>query len=174
MSDAKYLEMFPNWLAGLGQDAASLGKLLTSDASEEAKRQVTAGLNYIFKSLDLIPDGIDDLGFLDDAFVIRVASRLAVEEAGLTAEVAKRLSIEAEAVEEFLGETYPRLVDYVRTLHKGAARGRTVDDILGEEGIRSSFLSELDAWARAYQNPSFTREEKTLVKLRAFLSAKLA
>lgn len=174
MSDAKYLEMFPNWLASLGDDAVAMGQILTSDASDDAKRHVTSGLNYIFKSLDLIPDGIDDLGFLDDAFVLRVAARLSVEEAGLTADAAKRLSIEAEAVEEFLGDTYPRLVDYVRTLHKGAARGRTVDDILGEEGIRSSFLSELGAWSKAYENPSFTREEKTLVKLRAFLSAKLA
>jgi uncharacterized membrane protein YkvA (DUF1232 family) len=174
VSDAKYLEMFPNWLRALGDDAVGMGAILTSDASEDAKRHVTSGLNYIFKSLDLIPDGIDDLGFLDDAFVIRVAARLAVEEAGLTADIAKRLGTEAVAVEEFLGETYPRLVDYVRTLHKGAARGRTVDDILGEEGIRSSFMSELDAWSKAYENPSFTREEKTLVKLRAFLSAKLA
>ena len=67
MSEAKYLEMFPNWLRALGEDAVSMGQVLPTDASDDAKRHVTSGLNYIFKSLDLIPDGIDDLGFLDDA-----------------------------------------------------------------------------------------------------------
>ncbi len=44
-------------------------------AGRPSRRYATAGLNYIFKSLDLIPDGIDDIGFCDDAFVIRVEPR---------------------------------------------------------------------------------------------------
>ena len=57
-----------------------MGELLaTDDAGDEAARSLVSGLNYIFKSLDLIPDGIDDLGFLDDAFVLRVACAFAVE-----------------------------------------------------------------------------------------------
>ena len=79
--DARYLEVFPSFLRTLGEDAAALGVLAGSDAPEAARRYVVAGLNYIFKSLDLIPDGIDDLGFLDDAFVLRVAASLAAEEA---------------------------------------------------------------------------------------------
>jgi uncharacterized membrane protein YkvA (DUF1232 family) len=38
-----------------------------------ARRALASGLNYVFKSVDLIPDGIDDIGYLDDAFVLRVA-----------------------------------------------------------------------------------------------------
>ena len=71
MSDAidpKYLEVFPAWLRSLGEDAAALGTIVESTGSEAVRRNVTVGLNYIFKSLDLIPDGIDDLGYLDDAF----------------------------------------------------------------------------------------------------------
>lgn len=175
MSDAKYLEIFPHWLRSLADDATTLASVLKSSASEDAKRHATAGLNYIFKSLDLIPDGIDDLGFLDDAFVVRVAARLACEEGGVAIEGAVgRLATEASEVEAFLGDTYPRLLAYVRLLHKGAARGRTVDDIVGDEAIQSSFLNEIESWAKAYEVPSFTRDEKTLVKLKAFLSAKLA
>src|SRR4051812_10217831 len=80
--EARYLEIFPAYLRTLGDDAGALGEIVTSDAPEEVRRYVVAGLNYIFKSLDLIPDGIDDLGFLDDAFVLRVAASLAAEEAG--------------------------------------------------------------------------------------------
>ena len=37
----------------------------------------------------------------------------------------------------------------------------------------AAFLSEVAAWAQSFQPPSFTRDPKTLIKLKAFLSAKL-
>lgn len=172
---ARYLDMFPAWLRTLGEDAGALGSVVAADGNDEVKRYVTSGLNYIFKSLDLIPDGIDDLGFCDDAFVIRVAAALAVEaEPGAHDGVVGRLADEAKSVEDFLGDDYPRLVAYVKGLRKGAARGRTVEDIMTDAEARSSFVHEVTAWAQEYQVPSFTRDVKTLIKLKAFLSAKLA
>jgi uncharacterized membrane protein YkvA (DUF1232 family) len=174
---SRYLDLFPAWLRSLGEDAAALGGVVGGEASEETRRHVTTGLNYIFKSLDLIPDGIDDLGFCDDAFVIRVASALAVEADASAAEgegPVGRLAKEAAAVSDFLGDDYVRLVDYVKGLPKGAVRGRTVDDIVADPDVRSAFVHEVGAWAAEYQVPSFTRDLKTLIKLKAFLSAKLA
>jgi uncharacterized membrane protein YkvA (DUF1232 family) len=171
----RYLDMFPAWLRTLGEDAGALGAVVSADGNEEVKRYVTSGLNYIFKSLDLIPDGIDDLGFCDDAFVIRVAASLACDaEPAARDGVVGRLADEAKSVEEFLGDDYARLVTYVQALKKGAARGRTVEDILTDASVRSSFVHEVAAWATEYQVPSFTRDLKTLIKLKAFLSAKLA
>lgn len=170
-----YLDMFPSWLRTLGEDAGALGGVVTADGSDEVKRYVTSGLNYIFKSLDLIPDGIDDLGFCDDAFVIRVAASLAVEAEPAAADgIVGRLAADAKSVEEFLGDDYPRLVEYVKALRKGAARGRTVEDIMTDASIRTSFVHEVSAWSKEYQVPSFTRDVKTLIKLKAFLNAKLA
>ncbi|HWL88669.1 MAG TPA: DUF1232 domain-containing protein [Polyangiaceae bacterium] len=181
--DPRYLELFPAWLRSLGEDAAAFGELLQGGHSELVKQYAAAGLNYLFKSLDLIPDGIDDLGFCDDAFVLRVAASLALE--GDTALHAPpsgsvspeatlhRLAGETVALRDFLGEDYVRLESYVKTLRRGAARGRTVDDILTDEGIRASFLTEVTTWSQSFQAPSFTRDPKTLIKLRAFLSAKL-
>jgi uncharacterized membrane protein YkvA (DUF1232 family) len=172
--DERYLEIFPSWLRSLGEDAAALGAIVGSDAPEGVRRYVTAGLNYIFKSLDLIPDGIDDLGYLDDAFVLRVAAALATaEEGGAREGVLGRLADEAANVKVFLGEDYARLETYVRGLRKGAARGRTVEDILGDEPTRLTFLGEVSEWSSAYKVPSFTRDKKTLIKLKAFLNAKL-
>ncbi len=171
---ARYLDMFPAWLRTLGEDAGALGSVVQADGSDEVKRYVTSGLNYIFKSLDLIPDGIDDLGFCDDAFVIRVAASLACEAEPAAKEgIVGRLADEAKSVEDFLGDDYPRLVAYVKGLRKGAARGRTVDDIMTDTSMRTSFVHEVAAWALEYQVPSFTRDVKTLIKLKAFLSAKL-
>jgi len=176
-TDPRYLEMFPAWLGSLGTDVAALGSIVAEDGPEPVRRYVVAGLNYLFKSLDLIPDGIDDLGFLDDAFVLRVAAQLAIADrpAGSSAggDALGRLAHDATAVKEFLGGDYPRLEAYVKNLRKGAARGRTVDDIMNDAAIRGAFVAEVQGWSQAFQTPSFTRDPKTLIKLKAFLNAKL-
>ncbi len=173
--DAKYLEVFPQWLRSLGEDAKTLSAVVSSDAPDEAKRYAAAGLNYIFKSLDLIPDGVDDLGYCDDAFVLRVAASLACDEAPAARQGAfGQLAGDAGQVKEFLDDVYGPLESYVKNLRKGAARCRTVDDILGNAGERATFLHEVSAWADGYQTPSFTRDVKTLIKLKSFLRAKLA
>ena len=171
----RYLDVFPSWLRTLGEDAGALGEVVAAGGEDETKRFVASGLNYIFKSLDLIPDGIDDLGFCDDAFVIRVAAALACEADPAAKDgIVGRLADDAKQVESFLEGDYPRLVEYVKGLRKGAARGRTVEDILTDASARASFTSEVAAWAKDYQVPAFTRDVKTLIKLKAFLSAKLA
>ncbi len=167
------LDTFPEWLRSLSTDATDLAAVL-SDASvpEPARRHAASALNYLFKSLDLIPDGIEDLGFLDDAFVLRVASKLAKEK-GASGGVFDRLSEGAALVEELLGKDYPRLTAYVETLVHGAARGRTAEEIVADAGVRAAFVTELEAWAKSYTAPTFGRDEKNLVKLTSFLSAKL-
>ena len=171
----KYLDVFPEWLRTLGEDAASLGEVAKDVPDGDVGRYVVAGINYVFKSLDLIADGIDDVGFCDDAFVIRVASSLAVEaDPSADQGIIGRLAAEAKQVEAFLEDDYEALVEYTKGLRKGAARGRTVDEILGDATIRQTFVEEVAAWAQEYKVPSFTRDVKTLIKLKAFLSAKLA
>lgn len=176
---AKYLDTFPAWLRTLGDDAERLASLLEGDGLPDGAREAVAGgLNYLFKSLDLIPDGIDDIGFLDDAFVLRVAADLASREdsGDLSADQLKvlaDLANECDLVREFLGEHYGRLENYVRGLRRGAARGRSVADILADSDVRGELLSDVRGFARSYAAPSFSREEKNLLKLRAFFDAKL-
>ncbi len=179
MSESQYLDVFPAWLRSLGDDAESLAKLLSSEELPEPGRQALAGgVNYLFKSLDLVPDGIDDIGYLDDAFVLRVAAEHAMREdvSQLGAEqlrVLNQLAEEAATVRGFLGAEFPRLDAYVTGLRKTSARGRSVQDVLHAAQIQSAFLSDLRGFAQSYAAPSFSREEKNLVKLRAFFDAKL-
>jgi uncharacterized membrane protein YkvA (DUF1232 family) len=178
-SQADYLDVFPAWLRSLGDDAEKLGQLCATDAIPEAARQALAGgVNYIFKSLDLVPDGIDDIGYLDDAFVLRVAADIALREdvSALPPELLRRLNRlgeEAAVVRGFLGNDYGRLEGYVAGLRKVAARGRAVPDVVRGGAVQAAFLSDVSGFARAYQAPSFSREDKNLVKLRAFFDAKL-
>lgn len=168
------LDTFPEWLRTLASDATELSELLGSELPADARRYVAGGLNYLFKSLDLIPDGIEDLGFLDDAFVLRVAASQAVKAPGAKeTPVLSRLAGEAALVSELLGKDYARLERYVDGLTRGAARGRTVDEILGDESVRSAFLLELQSWSSGYAAPTFSRDEKNLIKLQSFLGAKL-
>jgi hypothetical protein len=173
-----HLDLFAAWLRGLGEDTEQLGGLIGSKASAAARESLAGGLNDLFKSLDLIPDGIDDIGYLDDAFVLRIAAELAMREdvSELSPEqlrVLNRLSEEADAVRSFLGGDYARLESYVSGLRKVAARGRSVADILADASTQAAFLGDVRGFSRNYQPPAFQREEKTLVKLRAFFDAKL-
>jgi uncharacterized membrane protein YkvA (DUF1232 family) len=173
--DARYLELFPQWLRRLGEDAGAVGLAFSTLARDDgATRSLAAGINYIFKSLDLIPDGVDDLGYMDDAFVLRVACALAVAERPDAREgVVERLADDARAVRDFMGADYSLLEGYVAGLRKGGARGRTVEEIATRPEVRAEFLNELREWSGAYKAPSFARDPKTLAKLRAFLSARL-
>jgi uncharacterized membrane protein YkvA (DUF1232 family) len=175
--NTRCLDTFPDWLRSLGRDAEELTSVLDATASEGSRRLVGGALTYLFKSLDLIPDGIEDLGFLDDAFVLREACRLAVDgepELAAAHPVAARLAGEAGLVAELLGDgDHGRLSRYVQGLTSGAARGRSVDELVEDAAKRGAFVQELRAWSASYEAPGFTRDEKNIVKLQSFLGAKL-
>jgi hypothetical protein len=179
--DLRYLDLFAGYLASLGDDAVSLGKHVEEaalGAEVETLPFVISSLNYVFKSLDLIPDGIDDLGFMDDAFVLRISAAFAVEsesenERSHDTRLA-RLAKEANDVRAFLGVDAPRFEAYVRAARNGTARGRSVDAIVRDPEARRAFVREVSAWARSYEVPTFTRDIKSLIKLKSFLHAKLA
>ena len=167
------LDTFPEWLKSLADDAQSLAALLDGDAPAGVKRHVASSLNYLFKSLDLIPDGIEDLGFMDDAFVLRVAAKMAAGKSEADDATLTRLAGDVPLIQELLDKEYPRLVSYVEGLLHGAARGRTTDEIVDDADVRSEFIGEIRGWAASYEAPSFSRDAKNLVKLTSFLSAKL-
>jgi uncharacterized membrane protein YkvA (DUF1232 family) len=176
--EVRCLDAFPDWLRSLADDARALASVLEAEGSAALQRRSAAALNYLFKSLDLIPDGLEDLGFIDDAFVLRAAAEAVKldSEADLSADptgTLTRLASEAELVQEFLGSEYGRLTKYVAGLEQGSARGRSVATILADESVRADFVGEVREWAESYVVPSFTRDQRNLVKLRAFLLAKL-
>ncbi|MCU0662801.1 MAG: DUF1232 domain-containing protein [Myxococcota bacterium] len=182
MSDNHHqcLEAFPSWLASLPLDLRSALVAARSDElGEEAKRYLLGAVNYLFKSLDLIPDGIDDIGYLDDAFVLRFGARAALREAGTLGSEAVRtpvenLAKEAVLVDELLGdELAKRFETYVAGLRTGAARGRMVDELLSDPNAMRELEADVNAFHHDFAAPSFSQDEKNLVKLIAFLDAKL-
>lgn len=172
--DSRCLEAFPGWLRSLAEDAAQLAALLEQkDSSAAAKRGAASALNYLFKSLDLIPDGLEDLGFVDDAFVLRVAAAMVDTGERDAGGVLGRLAGDAELIREFLASDYPRLQRYVQKLAEGQARGRSVTQILEDDALRAEFVREVAQWASGYASPSFARDTRSLVKLKSFLATRL-
>ena len=172
--DSRCLEAFPGWLRSLADDAQKLAGLLDQKGvSGAAQRGAAGALNYLFKSLDLIPDGLEDLGFIDDAFVLRVAAAQVAEAERDGTGVLARLAGEAELIREFLGDDYARLGRYVDKLAEGSARGRSVAQILEDTALRADFVREVKQWASGYNSPSFARDTRSLVKLKSFLSTRL-
>jgi uncharacterized membrane protein YkvA (DUF1232 family) len=183
----RLLDTFAHWLRTLDRDARDLAALLRDDTLPPTPRRLVCGaLNYLFKSLDLIPDGLDDIGYVDDTFVLRVAASLALARALDNREdharahenddapgALARLAADASVVREFLGPDHARLEAYVRGLEACVARGRGVDDIVGSPETLDTFVREVTTWADGYQAPAFAADPRTLVKLRAFLDGKL-
>ena len=172
--DNRCLEAFPGWLKALADDAQKLAGLLEAKGvSADAQRGAASALNYLFKSLDLIPDGLEDLGFVDDAFVLRVAAAQVAEGERDGSGVLARLAEEAQLISEFLGPDYARLERYVAKLSEGSARGRSVAQILEDAALRADFVREVKQWASGYAAPSFARDTRSLVKLKSFLGTRL-
>jgi len=174
------LDSFGEWIAKLGNDIAVLMKVVREESLDKDAREAAAGgINYLFKSLDLIPDGIDDIGYLDDAFTVRVAAKL-VRAAGADAlddETQARLEAlagETELIKALLGDDlFARFETYVQDLRLGAARGRMVSEIVEDASSLKEFDAEVTQFVKDYEPLSFTKDEKNLIKLTAFFDAKL-
>lgn len=173
--ESRCLESFPDWLRTLSGDASALAALVDSTENEVLLQSAVRGLTYLSKSLDLIPDGLEELGYVDDAFVLRVAAARvpetdrALDESGTIS----KLAGDAELIREFLAEDYERLEAFVEGLGSASARGRSVEEASSNPEARAGLASDVRAWAAGYQSPNFSRDPKNLVKLRSFMKHKL-
>ncbi|HYO94175.1 MAG TPA: YkvA family protein [Polyangiaceae bacterium] len=172
--ELRHLDAFQSWLRTLGEDAARLLPLLEVQRTPAVRSAAAKALVYLVKSVDLIPDGLQDLGYLDDAFVLRVALEQCdpAEREGWSEELAQ-LVVDAALVGEFLATNYARLTAHVTALQSVSARGRSVEQVLTDASEAEGLAEVVRAFAREYAAPSLPRDAQTLVKLRAFFATKL-
>ena len=176
----KYVDIFPKWLSSLPDDVTYIASIIEDkEIDYELRKELATGINYLFKSMDLIPDGIDDIGYMDDCFIIRIVAFNAynkfndkISEDKL--EALKKLHDEADYIKEFLGEElWNRLLDYVVNMKEHVVRGRSAEDILKDETHFRQFQAEVKSFIASYNVPQLPSGDKFLVKLKAFLDAKL-
>lgn len=171
--DQRAIETFGKWLRSLGDDTKAVASVVGDESvAKEIRSPLAGSLNYFLKSLDLIDDGIEGLGYMDDAFVLRIAASNA-KAVGQLPESLNSLAEDADLLREVLGDLAERLDRFVKSLESGVVRGRSVEDILNEASIREELAADLSGWASRYTPPAFAMDEQALVKLRSFLAAKL-
>jgi hypothetical protein len=179
-SDARTLELFPQWIAALADDVLGVASgALQLEADQPGARWLLAGVNYVIMSLDLIPAGAMDLGLMEGALVLRSCVELATQaasEAGAEAGPALQPLVEdMPAVRSFLGEARAeQLGRYVAGLYDVRAHGRSVSELLGSAELRAALLGDVRAWQQRYQAPEFLASERSLIALRSFLQTKLS
>jgi uncharacterized membrane protein YkvA (DUF1232 family) len=177
-STREALNSLPEWLRSLADDLTVLAGLLKDmELSEEVRLWIAGAVGYVFKSVDLIPDGIEDLGYLDDAFVLRVAALRALEtladESSVAPELLARLAQGTGLIKSLLGSDYARLEDFVSGLRISVVRGKSPSDIVQESSVAQQVCDEVATFARSYVAPPFAQDERTIIKLKSFLAAKL-
>jgi hypothetical protein len=76
------LTAFSGWLRTIGEDVLALANLLETPAPPAPVQRASAeSLQYLLRAADLIPEGLEDLGYLEVAFAFRAISRRALDDA---------------------------------------------------------------------------------------------
>lgn len=175
------LEKIPIWLKNLPEDVSYLMQLIDNPSlDEDMKLILITPINYLFKTVDLIPDGLDEIGYIDDSILLRISCKELVEKYGdkLQAELYDRLKIMAgdtDILKQELGmEIWTKLLSYFEELKELPARGRLPSDILKDQITYNQFKTEIKAILDSYEAKISQIDEKTIIKLKAFLEAKLS
>lgn len=172
-AEDRIIAAFSTFLVRLPDDARAVLMVINDESVQSSvKRPLAGAINYLFKSLDLIDDGVEGLGYLDDALILRWACAEASQASALPTSLAPLIA-DTEAIVSFLGALQGRFERYVADLGETVVRGRSVDAILTDPTVRQELTGDVVAWTARYKAPAFVLNELGLVKLRSFLSAKL-
>jgi hypothetical protein len=177
--DPKFLPLFSGWLRTLGEDVLSLSNRLESADTPGPFRQASAeALQFVLRSADLIPEGIEELGYLEVAFAFRVLARRTTSDnpelvAGAPESRLVRLGEEAEAVAEFLAEDMTLLTEASLAPAATTLRGVPASALLENDERRAEVLAEARAWAEGYQPAEPSEGTEELIKIRSFFRTRL-
>ena len=172
---ARRIEVFSLWLKTLPADVRGMASLLSPREAEGVRSYVAAGITYLTRNLDLIPDGIEGIGYLDDAFVLRTAAALAVEAVGVGAPHAlRRLATDNDEVKSFLGSDYARFRTNVGGLRDHVTKGRTASQIAADPSLSNGLAAEALEWCVEYKESPLQRDARELERLQTFLHSKLS
>ncbi len=139
------------WTGNLNQDAGVLfGALLYGgdNMSEEGRLLIAGALSYLLKDDDIIPDHLGNIGTADDALILRISSRLAIDEGlGISD---RNITANMEGLSSSVGfiDQYPKpskngLYEFVNELPGKKVNGYTAEEILKNDRLLNEFYSQL-------------------------------
>jgi len=175
----QFLPAFASWLHTLGEDVLSLAHLLESpDAPLPFRLASAESLSYLLRASDLIPEGIEHLGYLEVAFAFRAVAKRALAneseggESSLEGRV-PRLAAEAALVVDFLQDDIDAFWELALAPASLSRAGRPATDLLEDAELLAATLEHARAWVELYRAPELSSGEEELVKIRAFFRTRL-
>lgn len=175
MTETELLQKLDLWVKNLAEDTQVMRRALDSAAiTREAKKFILGGLSYMLRKVDIIPDYLGGIGVLDDAAVMRVSAKLAMDAGVPNADAAfARLVSDDTLVRELFADMYDTFVNYVRKLPEERIRNRNADHILDEEGCLDQFDRELEDEIRGYTPKPLGDNERTIREFRSYIKSKV-
>lgn len=186
MTDPKFSAAFSGWLRVLGEDVLSLANLLgTPEAPVPFRLAAAQALHGWLRLVELVPEGIEALGYLEGAFAFRVlAERAVAERAGGDHPEAvppdtdadgrvPRLAADAALVAEFLGEDMARFRERWVSPEATTRAGRPASALLEDDALRHAVQHEAREWVERYDAPELGEGPEELVKIAAFFRTRL-
>lgn len=176
---SQFLPAFAAWLHTLGEDVLSLAHLLESpDAPPPFRLASAESLSLLLRSADLIPEGIEHLGYLEVAFAFRALARRALGDDAAATEGGSegrvpRLAAEAALVVDFLADDVGAFWEHWLAPAASTRAGRPAADLLEDAELRTATLEEARAWVEMYRAPELSSGDEELVKIRSFFHTRL-
>jgi uncharacterized membrane protein YkvA (DUF1232 family) len=142
------LETLQKLVDGFSLDVGRVRAALADENTEEPAQKLLVGaLSYVLDTWDMFPDHYRGVGMADDALVLRVACKLAVE-TGASHRGLQHLAGEMNLVRTLMGELAEPLEKFCAALPQRTFGNRTVDDVLGDQDIRAVFEGDLNRLAK--------------------------
>jgi uncharacterized membrane protein YkvA (DUF1232 family) len=120
-------------------------------APERALRSLAASLIYVVDRLDLVPDDMVGIGIADDAAMLRLAARIAMQYGADDAPV-RRLAAESAEVAEIYGSLLRPLEDYLNRLEWDVKFGKAPLDLLRDPEMAISLWKEIGRRISEYRS----------------------
>ncbi|MCL2825421.1 MAG: hypothetical protein FWD57_15625 [Polyangiaceae bacterium] len=167
-------EVFPRWYRAVADDAVALaGFLLRDEVPELGRRRIACSIVHLVRLIEMIPLGLEELGYLEAAFVLRVTAGFALKVPGMVDAdldgVVRRMAGECEHVEMLFGKDYGRFESYVRSLDGKVVRGVGVYELVKDAAVSTGFVGDLAGWARRGDVADMVFGEVELIRLRGYL-----
>jgi len=179
VTDPKFAATFSGWLRLVGEDLLSLANLLgTPEAPVPFRLAAAQALQGWLRWVELVPEGIEPLGYLEGAFALRVIAERALAGDPEPLDAAgdgrvPRLAADAALVAEFLGDDIARFRELWLSPAATTRAGRAASDLLEDDALRHDVQHEAREWVEQYHPPELGAGPEELVKIEAFFRTRL-
>ncbi len=169
---------FQEWVESFPADAKLFLEVATDDSlGEDLRKHAVAGMSYILKQLDFVPDHYRPTGVVDDCLVLRILAEVGSEFAGeLDPDRLKhwfRLANEREAIEAFVGDAYPGLDRAVRAMLVEGFRHKSPGQWLADREGLGRLADEVRKEIDGYVPPVVEDPDRAARELLSYLKAKV-